>query len=347
MNLPKKILILIATAVFVLSFSTVYSQSSSFLALSVAPARQSLIVEPGESTSVAVKFHNNSDTVISGSIKVADFIVEDKEGSPTLIEGPTSFSTRFAAAGWVQLSLNKSSIAANNKISVQAKINVPFDAKAGGRYFAIYFEPTSAVPQEADTAAEEGTSAVTPRVAALIYVRVAGPIEENANLIRFSAPSFLEYGPIMVETEILNLGNYHIKPQGTITLTDMFGQVKDEVKLDEVNIFPDASREYKSEIGKKWMLGRYALNLTAPYGDSGKVIAGAASLWLFPWRVAVAIILGIVIIITLIFIFWKKLTKKEKELEHKLEEEISDIETLKNKYKDAVNETPAPGEEKK
>lgn len=344
MNLPNiKIIktaaitkLLFVGVIFVLSFSTVYSQSASFLALSVAPARQSLIVEPGESTSVIVKFHNNSDTAIAGDIKVADFIVEDKDGSPTFIEGPTSFSTRFAAASWVQLSLNKSSIAANDKISIQAKINVPFDAKAGGRYFAIYFEPTSAVPREADTAAEEGTSAITPRVAALVYLRVAGPIEENASLIRFSAPSFLEYGPIMVETEILNLGNYHIKPQGTITLTDMFGQVKDEVKLDEVNIFPDASREYKSEIGKKWMLGRYALNLTAPYGDSGKVVAGATSVWLFPWRAVVAVILGVIIVISLIYIFWNKLKKKEKELEHKLEEEISDIETLKNKYKDAV-----------
>lgn len=315
---------------------SVYAQSS--LALSVAPARQSLTAEPGESTAVAVKFHNNSDTAIAGNIKVADFIVEDKQGSPTFIEGPSSFSTRFAAASWVQLSLDKSNIAANGKINIQAKINVPFDAKPGGRYFAVYFEPTSAVPQEAETVAEEGTSAVTPRIAALIYLRVAGPIEENASLIRFTTPSFLEYGPVAVETEILNLGNYHIKPQGVITLTDMFGQIKDSVKLDEANIFPDASRTYKSEIGKKWLLGKYALNLTAPYGENGKVVTGTASVWLFPWRVAIAVILGIVIIITLIYLFWNRLRKKEKELEHKLEEEISDIETLKNKYKDAVDE---------
>ena len=351
MNLPKKTLILIAAAVFILSFSTAYSQSS--LTLSVAPARQLLTVDPGESAAVVVKFFNNSDTAISGNIKVADFIVEDKEGSPTFIEGPASLLTRFAAASWVKLALEKATLPANDKVSVQAKINVPLDAKPGGRYFAVYFEPTTAVPQEAETALGEGVSAVVPRVAALVYLRVSGPIEENANLIRFTTPSFLEYGPVLVETEIVNLGNYHIKPQGVITLTDMFGQIRDKVKLDETNIFPDASRVYKSEIGKKWMLGKYTLNLTAPYGDSGKVITGTASVWLFPWRVAVAVILGIVIIITLVYMFWNKLKKKEKELEHKLEEEISDIETLKNKYKDAVSKTtasedsPAPGEEKK
>lgn len=342
MNLPKKALVPIAAAVFILSFSAAYSQSS--LTLSVAPARQSLTVDPGGSTAVVVKFFNNSDTPISGNIKVADFIVEDKEGSPTFIEGTASFPTRFAAAGWVQLASEKAVLPANDKVSVQAKINVPLDAKPGGRYFAVYFEPTSAVPQEAETALGEGVSAVTPRVAALVYLRVSGPIEENANLIRFSAPSFLEYGPVTVETEILNLGNYHIKPLGVITLTDMFGQIKDEVKLNEVNIFPDASREYKSEIGKKWMLGKYTLNLTAPYGESGKVITAATSVWLFPWRVALAIILGIVIVITLIIISWKGLGKKQKELEKKLEEEISEIETLKNKYKDAVGKTPASEE---
>ncbi len=342
MNLLNKTLILIAAAVFILSFSTAYSQSS--LTLSVAPARQLLTVDPGKSTAVVVKFFNNSDAPISGNIKVADFIVEDKEGSPTFIEGPTSLSTRFAAAGWVKLALDKATLPANDKVSIQAKINVPPDAKPGGRYFAVYFEPTSAVPQEAETALGEGVSAVTPRVAALVYLRVSGPIEENANLIRFTTPTFLEYGPILVETEIVNLGNYHIKPQGIITLTNMLGQVKEEVKLNEENIFPDASRVYKSEIGSKWMLGKYTLNLTAPYGESGKVITGTTSIWLFPWRVAVAIIFGVIIVIALITISWKNLTKKEKELEKKLEEEIGDIETLKNKYKDAVNE-PSPNKD--
>lgn len=338
MNLPKKTLILITAAVFMLSFSAAYSQSS--LTLTVAPARQSLTVDPGESTAIVVKFFNNSDAPISGNIKVADFIVEDKEGSPTFIEDTASFSTRFAAASWVKLASEKATLPANDKVTIQARINVPLDAKPGGRYFAVYFEPTSAVPQETETALGEGVSAVAPRVAALVYLRVSGPIEENASLIRFSVPSFLEYGPVTVETEILNLGNYHIKPLGVITLTDMFGQIRDKVKLDETNIFPDASRVYKSEIGKKWMLGKYTLNLTAPYGESGKVLTAVTSLWLFPWRVAVAIILGIVIVITLIIITWKSLTKKGKELEKKLEEEISEIEALKNKYKDVVNETP-------
>lgn len=344
--MKKLFLILVLTFTFALltfNLGEAYAQSS--LTLSVAPARQSLTIDPGESTAVVVKFFNNSDTPISGNIKVADFIVEDKEGSPTFIEDTASFSTRFAAAGWVQLASEKATLPANDKVSVQVKINVPLDAKPGGRYFAVYFEPTSAVPQEAETALGEGVSAVAPRVAALVYLRVSGPIEENANLIRFSAPSFLEYGPVAVETEILNLGNYHIKPLGVITLTDMFGQIKDEVKLSETNIFPDASRIYKSEIGKKWMLGKYTLNLTAPYGEGGKVLTAATSLWLFPWRVALAIILGIIIVITLIIITWKGLRKKEKELEKKLEEEISEIQTLKNKYKDAVGKTTAASED--
>ena len=307
--------------------------AQSSIPLTVAPARQQLLVDPGENTGVVVKFYNTGDTPISGIFKVADFIVEDKDGSPTFLEGPTNFSTRFAAASWVKLTSEKATLPANDKVTVQAKINVPADAKPGGRYFAVFFEPASSIPTESTT--ESAASSVSMRIAALVYLRVSGPIEENANLIRFTAPSFLEYGPVLVETEIVNLGNYHIKPLGVITLTDIFGRVKDEVRLNEANIFPDASRVYKSEIGRKWLLGKYTLNLTAPYGESGKVLTAATSLWLFPWRAALAIILGVVIVITLIIIAWKGLSKKEKELEKKLEEEISEVETLKNKYKDS------------
>ena len=67
---------------------------------------------------------------------------------------------------------------ANDKTLVQASLTIPKDARPGGRYIAVYFEPSSAVPQAVnDEAAGQG---VSPRIASLLYIRVAGPILESA-----------------------------------------------------------------------------------------------------------------------------------------------------------------------
>jgi hypothetical protein len=105
--------------------------------LTVAPARQELMIKPGEKSAVIVKFLNQGTEPISGILKVADFIVEDAEGSPTFLEGPTQLSPRFSAASWVELPYDQITIAPKDKVLIQAKITAPADAEAGGRYVAI------------------------------------------------------------------------------------------------------------------------------------------------------------------------------------------------------------------
>ncbi len=181
------------------------AQTTNVLPMSVAPARQEIFVDPGESTAVTVKFFNYSDAPVSGPLKVADFIVEDKEGSPTFLEesasvtGLTKISPRFSAASWVSLPYNRITVASKNKVNIQAKINVPVSARPGGKYLAIYFEPGGEV-SEATGGLKEATSPVTVRIAALIYLRVSGPIKEDAYVVKLSMPKFSEYGPVNVSS---------------------------------------------------------------------------------------------------------------------------------------------------
>ncbi|PJE60520.1 hypothetical protein COU86_03915, partial [Candidatus Roizmanbacteria bacterium CG10_big_fil_rev_8_21_14_0_10_36_26] len=115
-------------------------------------------------------------------------------------------------------------IAPDDKVTIQASINIPIDAHPGGRYVAIYFEPAGNIPEPVGANEEAGT-AVGTRIAGLVYLKVAGAISEKALVSRFFAPSFFEYGPVKVETEILNRGDYHITPRGVISLINMFGGV--------------------------------------------------------------------------------------------------------------------------
>jgi len=307
------------------------------LPLTVSPARQEVEVKPGERVVVPIKFINPGITRISGIIKVADFLVQDNYGSPTLIEGPTLLSPRFSAASWVTLPSGQGTIMGGGTLLVQASIQVPKDANPGGKYLAVYFEPN--VNQTNNTGViKEATEPTTFRLASLVYLRVAGPITENAEVTKLTVPQFLEYGPIPVTIEIANNGDYHIRPIGVLTLTDVFGKVVDQEKIDEQNIFPNASRIYKNALASRNLFGKYKVNFVATYGEQGRVLTATVFAWVFPWRVVMAIILIIIVLILLFNHFYRRTQKAQVVLEEKLAEEEKELKDLREKVQERANQ---------
>jgi len=302
------------------------------LPLIVAPARQQLDIAPGEKSAVVIKFYNSSDLPVSGILKAADFLVTDKEGTPVIVDNPLQSNPKYSAGSWFDLPYDRMTIAPDDKVTIQASINIPIDAHPGGRYVAIYFEPAGNIPEPVGANEEAGT-AVGTRIAGLVYLKVAGAISEKALVSRFFAPSFFEYGPVKLETEILNRGDYHITPRGVISLINMFGGVVDQQKLNEANIFPDASRSFTNELGKKWLMGRYKISLLAGYGETGQALTNELYVWVFPWRVATVTLLALIIIILLIKSAYKNLVVKETALEEEIEKEKGEIEKLKQQLR--------------
>lgn len=309
------------------------------LPLVVAPARQQTALDPGKGESLIIKFFNESAVPVSGIIKAVDFIVQGSDGKPILLENPSTAETssKYSASNWIKLPYDRATIPAGSVLKVQFDLNVPKDALPGGRYVAIYFEQTGFDLGVSNTPLQQGESSVSPRIVGLLNIKVNGPITENASVIKFSAPIFAEFGPVSVATEIYNYGNYHITPQGTISLFDFLGRKIATVSLEEKNIFPESSRIFESKIGPKLLLGKFKLALSASYGEANQALSAVTYVWILPWRLILAIALGVAIIVLLIISIWKLLKKKQKKLETVLEKEISQVEELKEKYKDVVS----------
>jgi len=323
------IIIFITVITVILSLSPVSAQS--ILPLTVGPARQQITVNPGEQAAFSIKFYNDSPTPISGMVKVADFVVQDKEGSPRIIEDATQASPRFSASNWIILPYDRMSIPGNDKTIVQASLSVPKDARPGGRYIAVYFEPTTAVPQAVvDGAAGQG---IAPRIASLLYIRVTGPILESAMINNLFTKSFYEYGPIKIDSEILNRGDYHIRPRGVLSLIDPWGGIVEQAPLKEENIFPDAVRSYENNLGSKWMIGRYKITLVASYGEKGQALERSIYFWAFPWKVTSIIALSLIIALLFGRSLYMRLAVKEASLEHMIQTEKEEIEKLKDELK--------------
>ncbi len=323
--MKKTLLSLLIAAVCLLGFSR-SSLAQEKLNLIVGPVRQEIILNPGESDQVEVRFYNQSEQPVTGQLSIVDFIVTSPDGAPTLLDEPSQASPKFSGASWVRVPYDQITIAATNRVSVPVNISVPADAKPGGRYVAIYFQPGQALPQSTGTG-------VTSRIAGLLYIKVNGDITENAIITRFSNPKLLEYGPVSVNTEILNRGDYHITPKAVIAMTNAFGGLTDQVMLREDNVFPDATRIFTNEVGPKWLFGRYKLSLMGSYGTTGKALEAVSYVWIIPWRIIAIVILAII----LLYILIKKVilgsAERVEELEERLDAGEKELEELKKQLR--------------
>ena len=278
-----------------------------------------------------VNFFNFSEEPVSGIVRVADFIVEGNEGKPVLVEDNADIIPKFSASSWITLPYDRVTIAAQDKVTIQYTLQVPADARPGGRYVSVYFEPTQNITTNQTNGQEQARAAIAPRIAQLIYIRIPGDATEGAAVTRFFSPSFMEYGPIQVESEILNRSDYHIRPKGMITMFDLAGNIVAQAKLAEYNIFPDVSRSYKNDLGKKWLFGRYKLTLAAAYGEKGQSLSRSMYVFVVPWRVITIIVLALFLILVVGKKIYDRFIRHEEILVAELEKEKEEIELLKEK----------------
>ena len=84
------------------------------------------------------------------------------------------------------------------------------------------------------------------------------------------------------------------------------------------------------------MLGRYKVDLVASFGETGKTLKAESFVWVIPVTLIIIIIFSILILVLSAYLISSKVKAKQVVLEEKLEQEITELESLKNKFKDKL-----------
>ena len=254
--------------------------------LSISPVKQEVLLERSQRKNLEVTVFNKGKEAISGNFGVLDFIVREADGTPLLLE-KSPYSER-SAQSWIHLPEAETIIEPQKSSTMNLAIAVPPDAVAGGHYVAIFFQPS--------LGSREGSSNISVRIVSLVNIKVMGQIKENAMISAFSAPLFLESGPVQLNFSITNAGDYHIDPKGKVILSNMFGNQIDTAPIKELSIFPNALREYKSQVGKNFLLGPYLARISLSYGENGQLLEKDQWLFIFPWKLFLIVLLGLAIL---------------------------------------------------
>lgn len=266
----------------------------------VPPAIQTPL-KPGETSEGILKVRNETDEPVTFNVQVQDFVVLDTHGTPTILP-PDTLSNKYSAASWIGVSPTQFTVPAHGVQELTYFMKVPPDGRPGGHYAAIVYAPVT------EKGVDSTGATVNSQIGTLFSIVIDGPITEQATVTKFTAPFFSEYGPVAIETQIKNMSDSHIRPIGKITVTDMLGK-KQEALLEERNIFPEANRDYVNLFGQKWLFGRYVATFEATYGKNNAPLSATVAFWVFPWKIAVVIILFIIAAILGIMLMKKKKDK--------------------------------------
>lgn len=302
-TLKHAAIIVVAMCLYVAGFAPAFAQDS--LSVTVTPPLFQLTVGPGESWTSTVKVVNNNAYPVTYAAQVVDFESQGESGQGTfvpLIESFANESQRGDSLGaWIEISKDPITIQSGDSAHVQFTVRVPENADPGGHYAAIMIGPSG---QDVQAGSHMKVSSF---VTALLFVRIKGEIIESGRIREFTTGStFYQRPEANFVLRFENTGNTHLRPQGSITLYNMWGKERGQVMINEKsnfgNVLPRSVRRFEfAWTGEPSLLdiGRYSAIVTLGYGDEGKQNTSATTyFWVVP-VVPASITIGILLFVIL------------------------------------------------
>lgn len=310
----SKIIIVLSLSFLFFGFFVFAQENKNQTGLSISPLRFEFSADPGDTIENVIKVTNPTKNTVSVKMEVEDFTAMGEEGQVKVEEQKDH---TYSLKRWVTTTPSEFTLAPNESKVVNFKIVVPKNAEPGGKYGSILATVTGVVTPE-------GTGAsIQPKVGSLVLLSVSGKIVENLDIKEFSAPKFLDKGPVKFTLRFENKGTVHLRPRGIVSIYDIFGKKLADLEIPQQNVLPGAIRKVEVEWKKGWLFGfRYRAMFVGSYGSQNQPLSASLTFYAFPWIWA-----GIIILILALLIFYivrtQKKVKKAKEILKKYQEKES------------------------
>lgn len=295
---------------------------SSVLALTVSPVKLEISGDSGQEVSGEFILFNEQDENKTFYSSFANFEAQGETGTPTFVLGNDGLAT------WME-TISEVTLEKGERMTVPFTIEIPQNTDPGGHFAAVFWSTT---PPQTEG---EGQVSVATKLGVLVLLRVSGEIEEGGGILEFGTES--EQGvfnslPVDFVFRFQNSGNDRVKPEGEITIKNIFGKTLTVLPANKSkgNILPQSIRKFEviwektqedeedkednkteEDTEKKsffeelknekenFAFGRYTAELDLEYGKENA--QASFSFFIIPWRIlmiaTIALIMAILIII--------------------------------------------------
>lgn len=278
-----------ACLIFLPRLSRAEEIKSSVNHVTVLPAKFDLSSTHGKTISQSLKIVNDSPDDYLYALSIDNISVTGENGEVGLGDSTSNLSNLFAS--WIETDQPSGKLEAKSTKIINFKISVPEITDPGGKYASIVISLDKMLRKE-------GESSAVAKVVSLVMLTVAGDYEDKANLISFDAFSKKD-GSIEFISKIRNQGIAHVRPAGSIIVSNIFGQKISQINFSGDNILPGSTRRTVTEWRPdKTLFGIYHATLIANYGQKNdQVISGVVRFNQFPYWPTMSIVAIIVLII--------------------------------------------------
>lgn len=233
-------------------------QAKAGTGLTIQPIKISQTMKPGDTISGKILLTNASEDDTYVDLSIQDFI--PTAGTETFqfvgrAPGVTTIRDWISFDGMKDRFLFKR----GEVREVPYTIKAPANAEPGSHFGVLFFKATRAADMDAQI--KVGT-----QVGVLVFVTIPGKFEQKGTIKKFSAPSFLQSGPVAFTLSFENTGTVHFEPKGTIEITNMFGSKVGSVPIEGYAVLPTGVKNMSfnwNVVGL--LLGKY--NATASIYD--------------------------------------------------------------------------------
>jgi hypothetical protein len=259
--------------------------------LAISPPTFELSANPGDTTKNSIRVDNLTTIPVHVTTALKNFTALGEEGQVGLSDEESGFSL----ASWITIDKSDATIDAKASQVFTFTIKVPANAEPGGRFGSIIFK-TDAQPTAG------GGLSISQELGALLLLRVAGESTERGHIEEFKVlRDFYEYGPVQFETRLKNEGNVHIRPTGTITIADFFGNKVATIALDSKNVLPGAIRKLENNWSEHTLFGKYTATMSLQYGANQQMVTASTTFVVIPWRLLLVWLAALAVVAFLLY----------------------------------------------
>lgn len=281
------------------------------VAMIVSPVLYDVRIDQGASAEREILLKNDSSQKAFYTLSSENFISQGEDGGQMYL----SNSNREDLASWMSWSKEKIAVDPGATVRVPIKIAIPNSAEPGGHYATVFFSRVN----ENDENASVG---ITEQVGVLFLVRVSGEVTERAHITSFElrgSSDEISRLPAVFDVRVQNDGSVHIRPEGSIVITNILGKTVATIPLNQKGgaVLPGGIRHFEStwkkqgdadfgtgfwnEVKAEWnqfSIGRYTAEIRGVYGSQSKEFPRLKEvIWIFPWHL---FLIGVGILVALI-----------------------------------------------
>lgn len=288
----KYLFLLVGFSFVALLPAFVFAQNA--VSISVSPAIYEMNASPGQIWESKLRIVNNNAFELTVYAETVNFRPLGEDGTSQFLPKEPADGESSTLAQWIGVPKSSLVIPPEQTLEIPIRIELPDDAPPGGHYAAVLVGTRP--PEDRDSNTRVETSQI---VSSLIFLRVAGDIDESGHIRSFrTTQSIIESPTATFEMRFENTGNVHLRPEGEIRIYNMWGQERGVIPINRHtlfgNILSSSIRSFNFTWTGEWSpadIGRYTAEATLAFGEDERRFASSeTAFWLIPWRVLLVII---------------------------------------------------------